>query len=260
MSVRVGRDRTRRPRSRSRIRQAVEEEGMSILAGAFKDDRQAQVVLREHSRHIKDIDANIGEVDERIMRVRREPDLQSVNAKSRDIDSEVAQIGNRRGQEEAEIKARATQKESRLNTQLDLIRRALSSEKTQLTLQQDRKGRIEKQTPQGRQPATEVVQEQIEHTSTRILDLEQQLVQKEQERDDISTDTVRQMAELDSKTADALTRKQEEKRLLAERYHKDTEEAVDRIAQLKREKDKLVEEKTIRAPEDLKEKLENVNK
>jgi len=259
MSVRIGRDRSRRPRTKSRIRAAFEEEGLSIIADAFKDD-QSQVVLREHNRRIKDIDVKIGEIDENIMRERREVDLQSINAKSKDIDSEIMQIGNRRNQEEAEIKARAKQKEARLNTQIDLIKRALTSEKNQLELQQNRKARIEKQTPQGRQPATEVVQEQIERTSTRLLDLEQQLAQKEQERDDIAAETARQIAELDRRTASDLARRQEDKRLLAERYSRQTQEAAEKIAQLKRAKESLVEEKTIRAPEDLAEKLKRVNK
>lgn len=230
------------------------------MASAFKDDRESQVILREHSRHIQDIASKIVEIDENIMRERREPDLQSVNAKSKDIDSEITQIGTRRSQEEAEIRARTKQKESGLSTQIDLIKRALISEKNQLQLQQDRKARIEAQTPQGRQPATEVVQEQIERTSTRLLDLEQQLAQKEQERDDIVADTDRQMAELDRRTASDLARKQEEKRFLAERYSKATQEATEKIAQLKRAKDILVEEKTTRAPEDLAEKLRRASK
>jgi hypothetical protein len=202
----------------------------------------------------------IGEIDENIMQVRREPDRQSVNAKSKDIDSEIMQIGNRRRQDEAEVRARAQRRESQLTTQIDIIKRALTSEESQLKLQQDRKDRIEKQTPQGRQPATEVVEEQIERTSTHLLDLQQQLVQREQERSDITSETDRQLAEIDRRTASDLAHKQEEKRVLTERYSKDTQEATDRIAQLKREKDRLVEEKTVRAPEDLQEKLRSVNK
>ena len=62
MSVRVGRDRTRR-RGKSRLRIALEEQAGAMLEDAFKGQGEAEKVLIGHKRRIEDIDSDVAKLD-----------------------------------------------------------------------------------------------------------------------------------------------------------------------------------------------------
>ena len=213
----VGRDRTRRVRGKSRLREAFEETLSENLTQVLEGRGQSPKIITEYNRAVQDINR----------------DVALINRRSREETSDLEKDETKTETDKAKLRQTVKNEEDAINRRLNLVDAQTQSESRRVHLLAQRGGRIITQNatlPAHEQRGTEVIQTEVETGTRRLLELQEQKAELEGRKHKLNQELTQ---ELNRKEEQLVTIKERKRRLTMEKEqqlaNKETERA--RIAE-----------------------------